>query len=174
MRTPTTNQNAVTKKIMKMLALIAAIDPAKVKLPTDKLRSGDRVVGTLTPDLIRLYGLAINKTDEYVLLREENEKKMTVLETGHLCDYGPGCEKHYAAMTELQEKIKGAAENALALQQIFWRSIQVEFSILNENSFGLRENGQVVVSDPDFDEEFVGDSRTLLAVIVSSALSDRN
>jgi len=159
---------------MKMLALIAAIDPATVKLPSDKVRSGDRVVGTLTPDLIRLYGLAINKTDEYVLLREENEKKMTVLKTGHRCDYGPGCEKHYAAMTKLQEEIKGAAENALALQEIFWRSIQVEFSILHENSFGLRENGQVVVSDPDFDEEFVGDSRTLLAVIVSSALYGRD
>jgi len=157
-----------------LLALIAAIDPAAVKLPSGKIKLGDRVVGTLTPDLVRLYGLVIKTSDEFDLLREENQKKMLKIGEGHICDNGPECEKHSTAMTNLLKEISDAQDNLLALREIWWKTVQMEFNILNENSIGLRENGQVVVSDPDLGEEFVGGGQSLLSMILSAALSRRN
>lgn len=157
-----------------LLALIAAIDPAAVKLPSGKITLGDRVVGTLTPDLVRLYGLVIKTSDEFDLLREENQKKMLEIGDGHICDDGPECEKHSTVMTNLLKEITDAQDNLLALREIFWKTVRMEFGALNNNSVGLRENGQVVVSDPDFDEEFVGGGQSLFSMLLSSALSRRN
>lgn len=139
------------------LALAAQIKPESVKLPKEKVTEKMTVVGTLTTDLIKLWGYhaeikktsmtrmrAIMKKVEKIKKELPGQAKKAKGSEAKGAVYREGAEK----MIELSGKMSALKQEVDEVIAVFWKLVRIDFDLLKP-SIGICEGGQVVVIDDD-------------------------
>ncbi len=127
--------------------------PAKYLITEGAIGAGERVVGQLPNDLLRLWGYQLQVADEIRAILERHTR-------AHLT--GATTEKSYR---ELRDDFEWAVRQHLAILQIFWVSVRSEFD-LYAGGVGIRAHGTVVAIEKPTAQELDGEAlRALLEQI---------
>lgn len=123
----------MTKFLRDIAEALQQVDVGSGKTPKIKVGNGDKVVGTMSEELKKLY-----------VLRAESKKKVeNLLNRGKLLALSAN--GNDPAIESMMDEITIAASWHEAIEAVFWTSLRTEFpQIAAKPSIGIREGWQVV------------------------------
>ena len=132
--------------------------PAKYLIHDRAVNTGERVIGKLPEDLLRLWGLHLQMADEIL----DSMKRHMLCHLENSTD-----EKE---CLQFHKNFAWVVEQHAAIVKFFWVAVRSEFDILGDN-VGIRAHGKVVVYNDPSDENL--DDETLRAVLRQMQCSGR-
>ncbi len=124
--------------------------PAKYLILDGTINPGERVIGRLPDDLLRLWGLHLQMAEE---ISDSLQRHML----SHM--QNRGTEKECLSF---HTTIEWAVRQYEAVARLFWVAVRSEFDVL-DGSLGVRAHGDVVTYDEPSDQEL--DEETMRAML---------
>ncbi len=124
--------------LKKVMGMVSEASLKGVKLPDYELEEGEKVVGTLSDDLKKLYVVMLGAKEKTKALHDRLEKEIS--ELGDNIPKGKKkaiVQEH--AMVHLEEDL---------IESAFWTCVRLEFPEVGSDDVGLRQDWQVVHIDP--------------------------
>lgn len=114
--------------------------PAKYLILDGTINPGERVIGTLPEDLLRLYGLHLQMMEETQNALEEHLRS-------HFADRvtEAGCKKFH-------ETLAWRVQQTQTVERLFWTAARMEFNVPGGH-IGIRAHGTVVTYEHSPDDE---------------------
>jgi hypothetical protein len=128
--------------------------PARYLVIGEPVGPGEKVVGKLSEELLRLYGLYEQRHDNL-------ERRVAAHNLGHILP-----RMFRADCAEFREEVRLEVKQLALLQDLFWAAVRSEIDIPPGSSIGVRADGDVVSFEAEEEEESPLDPDELTVIAI--------